>query len=96
MRLQSFTASMTSFGLQYLAPPWEGMPEPDALPAESIAALAEGNPLAIATSDPENVARIVTRYARDGINLVIEEEMEMQVARFAFKLYVLKNRDTGS
>ena len=96
MRLQSFSASMTSFGLRYLAPPWEGMPEPDALPAESIAALAEGDPLAIATSDPENVARIVARYARDGINLVIEEEMEMQVSRFAFKLYVLKNRDTGS
>jgi hypothetical protein len=89
MALTAFAKSMTSFGLSYLAIPWQGMPEPNELPASSISAILGEKRLAIPTADPANVDRIRAQYAQNGIKLTVVGQMPIRTSRFAFNLYVL-------
>src|SRR5262249_17413796 len=49
-----FGLSLASFGMQYLATPWGGMPEPEELPANSRSLLTGVSALAVPTADYGN------------------------------------------
>jgi hypothetical protein len=90
MRIGHFAASLTALGLfDYLAPPWEGMPVPDALPEASIAAMTGDSTakIVIPTADYANVEAIIARYHRAGVELAAEERTIIRTPRFS--LYVL-------
>jgi hypothetical protein len=90
MRLSDIGSSMTSFGLQYLAPPWSGMPGISELPASSISAIAGSKRIAIPTADYSNVEHFVERYRQSGIKLTIEGLTTIRVSHISYDLYVLK------
>ena len=90
MRLSDVGASMTSFGLQYLAPPWSGMPGVNELPANSISAIAGSRRVVIPTGDYSNVEHLIARYGQDGIKLTVEGRTIIRAPHFSFDLYVLK------
>jgi hypothetical protein len=87
--LSTFGLSMTSFGLQYLASPWSGMPDIDDLPADSFALLYGGKKVAVLSHDRANVQRLMARYARAGKELTLYGQTIIRTSRFAFNLYVL-------
>jgi hypothetical protein len=87
--LSYFAGSMTSFGLQYLASPWSGMPEVDDLPADSFALLYGGRKVAVLSHDQADVKRLMARYARAGKELTLYGQTIIRTSRFAFNLYVL-------
>ena len=92
MAQRAFAASLVSSGLRYLAPPWEGMPEPEELPASSIALISGAQRIAVPTTDYRNVERLMRRYEDDGDPLEIESRQTIGTAQFNFQLYVLRSR----
>ena len=84
--------SLVSSGLRYLAPPWEGMPEPEELPASSIAQISGAQRIAVPTTDYRNVERLMRRYEEDGEPLEIDTRKTIGAAQFSFQLYVLRSR----
>jgi hypothetical protein len=87
--LSSFGLSMASFGLQYLASPWSGMPDIDNLPASSFDLLYGGRKVAVLSHDQADVQRLMARYARAGKELTYGQTI-IRTSRFAFNLYVLE------
>ena len=92
MAQRAFAASLVSSGLRYLAPPWEGMPGPEELPASSIALISGAQRIAVPTTDYRNVERLMRRYEDDGEPLEIESRQTIGTAQFNFQLYVLRSR----
>ncbi len=96
MAVAEFAASMTSFGLQYLAPPWKGMPGADELPATSITAITGANKIAVPTANYESVERLVAHYEQAGAPLEMEGHTIVRTSQFSFDLYVLGRRRVTS
>jgi hypothetical protein len=89
--IASFALSLEYSGLwQYLAAPWDGMPEPDELPASSISAIAGSKRLAIVTADPANVQRIIARFGGGGVKLSVEKQARIRTSQSDAGLYVLR------
>jgi hypothetical protein len=90
--LANFALSMTSFGLQYLAIPWSGMPDVDELPANSISAITGTRRIAVLTNDYSNVERIIARYEQSEARLGVEGQTIIRTSGFSVDLYVLGPR----
>ena len=90
MRISDFAVSMVSFGFQYLAPPWSGMPDVDALPADSISAIGGPRKIAVVTSEDSNVKRLMAHYAQSGVKLELNGETIIRTSRFSFSYMFLE------
>jgi hypothetical protein len=89
MRVGDFASSMVALGLQFLAPPWTGMPDVDELPASSISVPGSSGKVAVLTTNYSNVERLIARYDRSGVKLAVEAQTIIRTSHFSFMLYVL-------
>lgn len=89
LQIPEFASSMTSFGLQYLASPWDGMPGSSELPRNSISVVSEVNKLAVVTANVTNVDRLIARFNQNGVALTVQGQTIIRTSLFAFNLYVL-------
>jgi hypothetical protein len=95
-RIPAFAHSMTSFGANYLAPPWKGMPTAVELPDESIRRIATSQEkIAVPTANPANIEDLIRRFARGDVRITIDGRTVIRTSRFAFYLYVLTKNDQG-
>lgn len=87
-QLAALAASMTSFGSNYLAPPWDGMPAISNLPAASLK-LAPGSFIAIPTNNAALVDEMVARYKEAGTTLTLAGKTLIRARPSEFSLYLL-------
>lgn len=71
MAQRAFAASLVSSGLRYLAPPWEGMPAPEELPASSIALISGAQRIAVPTLEIEGRQTIGTAQFNFQLSAVV-------------------------
>lgn len=84
-----FAASMTSFGLNYLAPPWSGMPAIADLPDASLK-LPAGSIIAFPTNQEAHLDAMIARYKAAGVTLQLAGKTLIRARPASFTLYVLE------
>src|SRR5262249_10215259 len=86
-----------SFGMQYLATPWGGMPEPEELPANSRSLLTGVSALAVPTADYGNIERLIAWSAKvSAVPLEVRGKTKVKTSQFSFDLYVLGEQRVGT
>src|SRR5262249_26967279 len=92
-----FGLSLASFGMQYLATPWGGMPEPEELPANSRSLLTGVSALAVPTADYGNIERLIAWSAKvSAVPLEVRGKTKVKTSQFSFDLYVLGEQRVGT
>jgi hypothetical protein len=87
--LTDFSMSMTSFGSNYLALPWNGMPAPADITDEQIRAIPTKGYVAVVTADPANVERLRSRFTRSNIDLSLAGKKILRSGPVEFYIYIL-------
>jgi hypothetical protein len=91
-----FGLSMANIGMQYLAPPYTGMPEPEEIAANYHSALLDStNALAVPTADYRNIEHLIASFDKAGVPLEIRGKAKIRTAQFNFDLYVLGSQRQG-
>ena len=82
--------TLVSLGLfSYLAAPWEGMPQADALSPASISMITGKRKIAVLTADYSTVKSLMLRFRRAGVNVAVQGQAIERTSRFSFRVYVI-------
>jgi hypothetical protein len=83
----NFASSMTSFGSNYLAPPWDGMPAAAALPDSALRSLPDDVHIAVPTANSSTIEALIQRFHTAGIDLNVDGKLRLNMP--PLYLYVL-------
>lgn len=92
IEMHNFASSMTSFGSNYLAPPWGGMPSIAELPEGAFAGLRTTSFVAIPTNNGSLVVDMIERFRSKGIILEIVGKQLIRTRPASFYLYLLARK----
>jgi hypothetical protein len=83
----NFAMSMTSFGWNYLATPWDGMPAAAALPDSTLRSLPDDVHIAVPTANYSTVEALIQRFRAVGVDLSLDGKLRLNMP--PLYLYVL-------
>ena len=92
LRMALFGFSMASFGANYLAEPWSGMPTAAGLPETVIKSVDSRNEIAVPTADPAVINRLTARFKSSGVTLTVTGKTIIRSAPFKFYVFILARK----